>query len=82
MSNKKVVALNTMSQLIGKGVSGVISFIISIILAKALGVDGYGDFTKIAGRRRRQKRPPGPKHSFNNHLTFPLLLKRARYIRL
>ena len=47
MSNKKVVALNTMSQLIGKGVSGVISFIISIILAKALGVDGYGDFTKI-----------------------------------
>ncbi len=48
MSNKKIVALNTVSQFIGKGVSGVISFVISIILAKALGVDGYGDFTKIS----------------------------------
>ena len=47
MSNKKIIALNTASQFIGKGVSGVISFIISIILAKSLGVDGYGDFTKI-----------------------------------
>ena len=47
MSNRKVVALNTISQIIGKGVSGVITFIISIILARALGVDGYGDFTKI-----------------------------------
>lgn len=47
MSNKKVVAFNTVSQLIGKGITGIISFVISIILAKALGVDGYGDFTKI-----------------------------------
>jgi len=47
MSNKKVIAINTVSQMIGKGVSGIISFVISIILAKALGVDGYGDFTKI-----------------------------------
>lgn len=47
MSNKKIVALNTISQVIGKGISGIISFVISIILAKALGVDGYGDFTKI-----------------------------------
>lgn len=47
MSNKKVVAMNTASQMIGKGVSGIIAFIISVILAKSLGVDGYGDFTKI-----------------------------------
>jgi O-antigen/teichoic acid export membrane protein len=47
MSNKTRVAANTISQIIGKGVSGIISFVISIILAKALGVDGYGDFTKI-----------------------------------
>ncbi len=47
MSNKKIIALNTASQFIGKGVSGIITFVISIILAKALGVDGYGNFTKI-----------------------------------
>jgi len=47
MSNKRTVALNTITQMIGKGVSGITSFIISIILAKSLGVDGYGDLTKI-----------------------------------
>jgi O-antigen/teichoic acid export membrane protein len=47
MSNKKVVAVNTVSQIIGKGVSGLVAFILSIILARSLGVDGYGNFIKI-----------------------------------
>ncbi len=41
------MVFNTVSQLFGKAISGGITFIISLLLAKTLGVEGYGDFTKI-----------------------------------
>ncbi|MFZ2025605.1 MAG: flippase [Microgenomates group bacterium] len=44
---KKTIALNTLAQIIGKIISGGTTFFVSILLARALGVDGYGDFTKI-----------------------------------
>jgi len=44
---KKTIALNTIAQIIGKIISGGTTFFVSILLARALGVDGYGDFTKI-----------------------------------
>jgi O-antigen/teichoic acid export membrane protein len=47
MSDKKVVAVNTVSQLMGKMVSGAVTFVISLLLARNLGASGYGDFTKI-----------------------------------
>jgi O-antigen/teichoic acid export membrane protein len=46
-SPKKIVAFNTGSQLVGKVITGGSTFIISLILARTLGVSGYGDFTKI-----------------------------------
>ncbi len=44
---KKTIALNTIAQIIGKIISGGTTFLVSILLAHALGVEGYGDFTKI-----------------------------------
>jgi len=44
---KKTIALNTFAQIVGKLISGGTAFFISILLARSLGVDGYGDFTKI-----------------------------------
>ena len=44
---KKTIALNTIAQIVGKIISGGTTFFVSILLARALGVDGYGDFTKI-----------------------------------
>ena len=41
------VAYNTVSQLIGRGLSGGATFLISIILAHAYGARGFGDFTII-----------------------------------
>jgi O-antigen/teichoic acid export membrane protein len=46
-STKIAVAVNTVSQLVGKAVSGGATFVISILLAHAYGAQGYGDFTKI-----------------------------------
>ena len=42
-----VVALNTLFQLLGRGVSSGTTFIIAILLAKQLGPNGFGDLTKI-----------------------------------
>jgi len=47
MSLKKTIAFNTASQLLGKFLSGITTFVISFLLARSLGVEGYGDFTKI-----------------------------------
>jgi O-antigen/teichoic acid export membrane protein len=44
---KKIVALNTVSQLIGKAVSAVATFIVTFLVARQLGASGYGDFVKI-----------------------------------
>ncbi len=44
---KKTIAFNTLAQIVGKIISGGTTFFVSILLARALGVDGYGDFTKI-----------------------------------
>lgn len=47
MSTKRTILVNTGSQIIGKLISGIVSFFTSIILAKSLGLVGYGDYTKI-----------------------------------
>ncbi len=44
---KKSVAINTVSQLIGRGVSVAATFIVTFLVARQLGADGYGDFVKI-----------------------------------
>mgnify|MGYP001615652042 CR=1 FL=1 len=41
------VAWNTMSQLVGKVVGSGAMLLVSIIIARAFGSEGYGDFTKI-----------------------------------
>jgi O-antigen/teichoic acid export membrane protein len=47
MQTKALVIKNTGSQIIGKIVSGGTTFLVSILLARALGPVGFGDFTKI-----------------------------------
>lgn len=47
MSVKKIVAVNTASQLIGKLISAGTSFVVAFLLARRLGAVGYGDFTKV-----------------------------------
>jgi len=44
---KKIVAFNTLSQLIGKAVSAVATFVVTFLIARQLGASGYGDFVKI-----------------------------------
>lgn len=44
---KRVIAVNTVSQIAAKIASGVSAFGVSILLARALGPVGYGDFTKV-----------------------------------
>lgn len=44
---KKSIALNTVAQIVGKVISGGTTFLVSILLARSLGLEGYGDFTKI-----------------------------------
>lgn len=46
-STKFLVAWNTLSQLIGKLFTAGITFLVSILIARAYGAQGYGDFTKI-----------------------------------
>lgn len=43
----KTVAINTISQLVGKSATALTTFIITILLAQSLGANGYGDITKI-----------------------------------
>jgi O-antigen/teichoic acid export membrane protein len=44
---KKIVAINTVSQLIGKAITAVTTFIVTFLVARQLGAVGYGDFVKI-----------------------------------
>jgi len=44
---KKVIAFNTLAQVFGKIVSGGTTFLVSLLLARSLGIEGYGNFTKI-----------------------------------
>ena len=44
---KKIVAVNTVSQLIGKAISAATMFFVTLIVARNLGATGYGDFVKI-----------------------------------
>ncbi len=42
-----VVAKNTLSQLIGRGVSAIAMFVVTLIVARQFGAAGYGDFVKV-----------------------------------
>lgn len=44
---KKIVAINTVNQLIGRAVGAVVTFAVTFIVARQLGAPGYGDFVKI-----------------------------------
>jgi O-antigen/teichoic acid export membrane protein len=44
---KKIIAANTVSQLVGKAISAVATFTVTFIIARQLGASGYGDFVKI-----------------------------------
>ncbi len=46
-STRVLVAKNTISQLVGKFISSGATLLASILLARAFGLDGYGDYTKI-----------------------------------
>ena len=47
MSNRRVIAFNTISQIAGKVITSGTTFVVSILIARTLGASGYGDFTKI-----------------------------------
>jgi O-antigen/teichoic acid export membrane protein len=42
-----LVAWNTTAQIIGKCITGTVTFLFSILIARSFGPVGYGDFTKI-----------------------------------
>ncbi|MCX8009421.1 MAG: oligosaccharide flippase family protein, partial [Patescibacteria group bacterium] len=42
-----VITINTIAQFIGRLVSSGTTFILTVLLARSLGADGYGDFSKI-----------------------------------
>lgn len=46
-SSRFLIATNTASQLVGRIVSSGAIFVASILIARAFGADGYGDFIKI-----------------------------------
>ncbi len=46
-SLRRIVAGNTISQLIGRAVSSVAIVVVSLLIAKRYGPEGYGDFVKI-----------------------------------
>jgi len=48
MSNRKIIVLNTLSQIVGKIITSGTMFLVSIIIARALGAQGYGDYIKIS----------------------------------
>jgi O-antigen/teichoic acid export membrane protein len=43
----KTIAVNTISQLVGKSATALTTLIITLLLAQSLGANGYGDITKI-----------------------------------
>ncbi len=44
---KKIIAVNTLSQLMGRGISALAMFIVTLIVARQFGAAGYGDFVKV-----------------------------------
>lgn len=44
---KKIVAVNTMWQLVGRGISAATTFIVTLVVARQFGASGYGDFVKV-----------------------------------
>ncbi len=44
---RKAVAANTISQLVGRAVGALTTFVITLVIARQLGAAGYGDFVKI-----------------------------------
>ena len=44
---KKIVAANTLAQLIGRGISALTTLVVTILVARQFGASGYGDFVKI-----------------------------------
>ncbi len=46
-SYRRIIAGNTISQLVGRAVSAACVFIMSVIIARRFGPEGYGDFVKI-----------------------------------
>lgn len=44
---KRIVAANTMAQIIGKAISALSMVVITLIIANRLGASGYGDYVKI-----------------------------------
>lgn len=44
---KKIVAANTMSQLLGRGMSVATTVIVTLVVARQFGASGYGDFVKV-----------------------------------
>jgi len=43
----KKVIYNTSAQILGKGITATITLVVTILIGRALGESGYGDFTKI-----------------------------------
>lgn len=41
------IVWNTLSQIVGKGVSSIATLLISILIIRSFGIESYGDFTKI-----------------------------------
>ncbi len=44
---KKIIAKNTISQLVGKVIGAGTAFVVSLVVARQFGAVGYGEFTKI-----------------------------------
>lgn len=47
MSTRKIIAFNTASQLTGKIIGAGTTFLVSLMVARQFGADGYGDFVKV-----------------------------------
>jgi len=44
---KKIIAVNTITQLVGRAISAVTTLLVTLLIARELGAGGYGDFVKI-----------------------------------
>lgn len=44
---RRTIAWNTVSQLVGRAVSAIATLVITILIARKFGTNGYGDFVKI-----------------------------------
>src|SRR3989304_6861490 len=41
------IAANALVQIVGRGITAGVTFLVTILVARQFGVDGYGEFTKI-----------------------------------